>query len=249
MQSAFDSLKSAMTQFSVLLLPDFTLPFDVTIEASQIADFFTSAPTGRQFLAGLQAGTAPSCHFSYRSGLVFYKQRVFVLPDSNLGPSLIEEFHSTPFGGHSGVKATLARMSQQANTHRRDISFPEGDWVYLKLQTDHQRSVRREPTTKLTQRFYGPFRILRRIGPVAYELELPPTARIHPVFHVSLLNPCFGQPSLQVCPLPDSALGMVDPLRPVKILASRSKDDVSEVFVQWEGLPPRRSLGFLGQMC
>ncbi|KAL0361121.1 UNVERIFIED_CONTAM: Retrovirus-related Pol polyprotein from transposon opus [Sesamum radiatum] len=134
------------------------------------------------------------------------------------------------------IKANLfrarQRMSQQAYTHRRDISFSEGDWVYLKLQTHRQRSVRRGPTTKLTQRFYGPFRILRRIGPVAYELELPPTARIHPVFHVSLLKPYFGQSSLQVCPLPDSALDMADPLRPVKILASRSKADVSEVLVQ-----------------
>ena len=35
----------------------------------------------------------------------------------------------------------------------------------------------------------GPFFITRRIGPVAYELELPQTWRIHPVFHTSLLRP------------------------------------------------------------
>ena len=35
----------------------------------------------------------------------------------------------------------------------------------------------------------GSFFVTRRIGPVAYELELPQTWRIHPVFHTSLLRP------------------------------------------------------------
>ena len=35
----------------------------------------------------------------------------------------------------------------------------------------------------------GPFFVTKRIGPVAYELELPLTWRIHPVVHTSLLKP------------------------------------------------------------
>ena len=42
---------------------------------------------------------------------------------------------------------------------------------------------------KLRKRFVGPFYVIRSIGPVAYELELPQTWRIHPVFHTSLLRP------------------------------------------------------------
>ena len=37
--------------------------------------------------------------------------------------------------------------------------------------------------------FVGPFYFIRSIGPVAYELELPQTWRIHPVLHNSLLRP------------------------------------------------------------
>jgi len=46
------------------------------------------------------------------------------------------------------------------------------------------------PTKKLDYKLRGKFRIKRLIGTNTYELELPPsTGKIHPVFHVSLLEP------------------------------------------------------------
>ena len=44
-------------------------------------------------------------------------------------------------------------------------------------------------SSKLAPRRHGPFKILRVISPVAYELELPKHWKIHPVFHASLLTP------------------------------------------------------------
>ncbi|XP_070002222.1 uncharacterized protein [Nicotiana sylvestris] len=42
---------------------------------------------------------------------------------------------------------------------------------------------------KLRPRFIGPFEVLRRVGEVAYELDLPPSlSGVHPVFHVSMLR-------------------------------------------------------------
>jgi hypothetical protein len=43
-------------------------------------------------------------------------------------------------------------------------------------------------TTKLSNRYTGPFKIVDAVSPTAYTLQLPDTLKIHPVFHVSLLK-------------------------------------------------------------
>jgi len=54
---------------------------------------------------------------------------------------------------------------------------------------------------KLSPRYVGPYRILNRIGKVAYEIELPAElVAVHPVFHISLLKKCVGDPA-SVLPL------------------------------------------------
>lgn len=65
--------------------------------------------------------------------------------------------------------------------------------VFLHLQPYRQSTLKRSGAEKLKPRFYGPYRVLRRIGEVAYELELPLESKIHNVFHVSCLNKALGQ--------------------------------------------------------
>ncbi|KAK4709652.1 hypothetical protein R3W88_004165 [Solanum pinnatisectum] len=49
---------------------------------------------------------------------------------------------------------------------------------------------------KLSPRYIGPYKIIRRIGQVAYELKLPQElSTVHSVFHVSMLRKCIGDPS------------------------------------------------------
>ncbi|RMZ74709.1 hypothetical protein DV738_g5687, partial [Chaetothyriales sp. CBS 135597] len=55
------------------------------------------------------------------------------------------------------------------------------------LSTRNLRLAR--PSRKLSERFIGPFQIIDLIGTQAYKLKLPPQVRVHPVFHVSLLEP------------------------------------------------------------
>ncbi|WMV47029.1 hypothetical protein MTR67_040414 [Solanum verrucosum] len=63
---------------------------------------------------------------------------------------------------------------------------------------------------KLSPRYIGPCGISKRIGNVAYELELPQElATVHPIFHVSMLKKCMGNPSLII---PTEYIGMKDSL-------------------------------------
>jgi hypothetical protein len=59
--------------------------------------------------------------------------------------------------------------------------------VFLKVEAKHN-SLRLESFPKLVERYYGPFEVLERIGPVAYMFALIEYMIIHNVFHVSLIK-------------------------------------------------------------
>ncbi|WMV19832.1 hypothetical protein MTR67_013217 [Solanum verrucosum] len=69
---------------------------------------------------------------------------------------------------------------------------------------------------KLIPRYIGPYRIVKRIGNVAYELELSQElAAVHPVFHTSMLKKCMEDPSLII---PTENVGIKDNLSYEEIL-------------------------------
>ncbi|WMV14089.1 hypothetical protein MTR67_007474 [Solanum verrucosum] len=78
---------------------------------------------------------------------------------------------------------------------------------------------------KLSPRYVGPYQILKRVGKVAYELDLPnELAPVHLVFHVSMLKKCIGDP---VSIIPLEGLGVDESLSyievPVEILDRQVK--------------------------
>jgi hypothetical protein len=109
----------------------------------------------------------------------------------------------------SNLKRSRKKMEVQANKSRKHCTFAQGDLVLLKLQPYRQNSVQRRVSQKLSKRFFGPFAVLRRIGEVAYELDLPPSTRIHNVFHVSQLRAYHGDdPNAHFVPLPHEMQGL-----------------------------------------
>jgi hypothetical protein len=52
----------------------------------------------------------------------------------------------------------------------------------------HMSIKQQKKVNKLTPKYYGPYKVLQRIGSMAYKLELPPSSRVHLVFHVSYLK-------------------------------------------------------------
>lgn len=79
-------------------------------------------------------------------------------------------------------------MKMHADQKRSFREFEVGDQVYLKLQPYIQTSIAPRVNHKLSFKFYGPFPIAEKINAVAYKLQLPPQATVHPVFHVSQLR-------------------------------------------------------------
>ena len=128
-----------------------------------------------------------------------------------------------------------------ADRHWIERSFEVGDLVYLRLQPYRQSSLKGIGKEKLKPRFYAPYRVICRIGEVAYELELPEGSRIHNVFHVSYLKKAIGQNitvTTDLLPLNEEEklileLAEILEVRE-KVLRNRT---VREYLVRWRHLP------------
>jgi hypothetical protein len=133
------------------------------------------------------------------------------------------------------------RMKTYADKNRTEREFVVGDQVLLKLQPYAQQSVVNRPYPKISYKYFGPYRILDRIGAVAYKLELPDTAKVHPVFHVSQLKPFLANYSPVYHELPDVPnLSAVPPV-PAEVLQRRlvrkGNAAAPQVLIKWAHMP------------
>lgn len=120
-----------------------------------------------------------------------------------------------------------------------------GDLVLVKLQPYRQHSGTLRKNQKLGMRYFGPFPVTAIIGSVAYKLQLPDAAKIHPVFYISQLKPLEGIPQEQCIPLPLTITDVDPVIVPASILHARlvkqGPNIVPRVLIQWENMTPAKA--------
>ncbi|GJY05026.1 putative reverse transcriptase domain-containing protein [Tanacetum coccineum] len=134
-----------------------------------------------------------------------------------IGPELVQETTKKISQIKDRLKAARDRQKSYADKRRKPLEFSVGDYVLLKV-SPWKGVVRFGKKGKLAPRFVGPFEIIKKVGPVAYRLDLPEELNgVHDTFHVSNLKKCLADPTLQV----DAKLNFVE--EPVEILEREFK--------------------------
>ncbi|GKA63170.1 putative reverse transcriptase domain-containing protein [Tanacetum coccineum] len=101
-----------------------------------------------------------------------------------LGPELIQETTEKIIQIKQRMKATRDRQKSYADLKRKPMDFQVGDKVMLKV-SPWKGVVRFGKRGKLNPIYVGPFKVLERVGTIAYKLELPEElSRIHNTFHI-----------------------------------------------------------------
>ena len=137
-----------------------------------------------------------------------------------------------------GLQETLAKdirfFAERAAVYanKKRIGGPtlkKGDKVYLL-----RRNIKTtRPSSKLDHKKLGPFKIKMEKGPVNYELDLPNSMKIHPVFHISLLEPAPRDAKTIIPDLSDENEGLEYEIE--KVIDMRETADGRQYLIKWKG--------------
>ena len=104
-----------------------------------------------------------------------------------IGPDIVRDTKAKVQVIRQRLKAASDQHKSYADLKRKDIEYEVGDKGFLKV-SPWRMVLRFRKKGKLSPRLIGQYEVLERIGPVAYQLALPPElAQLHDVFHVSML--------------------------------------------------------------
>ena len=128
------------------------------------------------------------------------------------------------------LQQAQACMKKSSDKRRRDVEYAVGDWVWL---SNKNIDISTYGTRKLEGKWLGPFRIVKRVNPVAYELDLTKLMRVHDVFHVSMFKKWEGDPN---GPPPPAILPSGSVEHEVEsIIAHKSERNHTKYLVKWLG--------------
>ncbi|GJU29941.1 putative reverse transcriptase domain-containing protein [Tanacetum coccineum] len=114
------------------------------------------------------------------------------------GPEIIHETTEKIVKIRQRLQAARDRQRSYANVRRKPLEFQVGDHVMLKV-SPQKGVIQFGKREKLNPRYIGPFKILKRVGPVAYTLEIPEElSNVHSTFYVSNLKKCLSNESLVI---------------------------------------------------
>lgn len=128
-------------------------------------------------------------------------------------------------------------MKVQADKKRTERHFTMDDWVYIKFHPYRQLPMRGDNYSKLSPKFFGLFRVVIKVGQVAYQLELLANAKIHHTFHVSQQKRKIGDklvvPHLSVS-LSINGHILLEPERVVdRRIIKKNHRPITQVLIKW----------------
>ncbi|GJS17904.1 putative reverse transcriptase domain-containing protein, partial [Tanacetum coccineum] len=111
------------------------------------------------------------------------------------GPELIHETTEKIVQIKQRIQAARDHQKSYADVRRKPFEFQVGDRVMLKVSPS-KGVIRFGKRGKLNQMYIGPFKVLAKVGTIAYRLELPQQlSKVHSIFHVSNIKKClFDEP-------------------------------------------------------
>nr|GEW92171.1 putative reverse transcriptase domain-containing protein [Tanacetum cinerariifolium] len=192
-EAAFQLIKQMLCSASILALPKGSEDFIIYCDAS---------------IKGLGAV------LMQRKNVIAYASRKLKIHEKNYtthdlelgavvdaqltGPKLIHETTKKIVYIKQRTEAARDRQKSYANVRRKPLEFQVGDQVMLKV-SPWKGVIRFGKQGKLNQRYIGPFKVLAKVGTVAYRLELPQQLnRVHSTFHVSNLKKCLSDDLLAI---------------------------------------------------
>ncbi|KAG8645673.1 hypothetical protein MANES_10G083832v8 [Manihot esculenta] len=141
------------------------------------------------------------------------------------------------------LEKAKSHMKKWADENRRLQEFIVGDLVIVKLLPEQLRFLRNRDK-RLVRKYEGPVPVVAKIGPTSYRIEPPKWMTVHPVFHVSKLNPynadesdasrnITSRPAVTGAPPVNQG---VEEILAERVVKSTKRPPHKEYLIKWNGL-------------